>query len=110
MVQRTVVELTDDLDGGPAEETIHFAFEGKSYAIDLSNKNADKLRKVIAPYVGSARHDSLVGHASTRRAATSVSGVDPKAVRVWAASNGYAVSARGRVGYDVVAAFKAAGN
>lgn len=108
MVQRTVVELTDDLDGGPADETLHFSFEGKAYAIDLSKKNADKLRRVIAPYVSSARRDSL-GH-GIRRTVRSASDVDPKAVRVWAASNGYAVSSRGRVGASVVAAFQAAGN
>ena len=44
MVQKITVALEDDLDGGPAAETLRFAFGGTEYEIDLSKKNADKLR------------------------------------------------------------------
>ena len=40
MAKRTVVVLEDDLDGGPADETVTFALDGVSYEIDLSSSNA----------------------------------------------------------------------
>ena len=40
MAQRVTVELEDDLDGGPADETVRFGFGGTDYEIDLSKKNA----------------------------------------------------------------------
>ena len=49
MAQRVVVTLSDDIDGGVAEETVHFAVDGKSYEIDLSARNAEKLRSALAP-------------------------------------------------------------
>jgi len=107
MATRTQVLLEDDLDGGAADETLRFAFDGKNYAIDLNSKNATKFRKAMAPYLEASRRDNTSGRPSASR---SISDVDPKAVRAWASANGYQVSARGRVGADIVAAFKAAGN
>jgi hypothetical protein len=40
IAQKVTVALIDDLDGGPAEETIRFGIEGAEYEIDLSGKNA----------------------------------------------------------------------
>lgn len=37
MAQRVTVALEDDLDGGPADETIRFGFGGAEYEIDLSS-------------------------------------------------------------------------
>lgn len=34
MAQRMIVELTDDLDGGQADETVNFALDGQQYEID----------------------------------------------------------------------------
>jgi hypothetical protein len=34
------VVLEDDLDGGPADETVRFGLGGAEYEIDLSKKNA----------------------------------------------------------------------
>jgi len=80
MAQRTIVSLIDDLDGGSAIETITFGLDGMSYEIDLSAKNASKMRKVLAPYVDSGRRLSRSGR-PYRRAPV---GHDPKAVRAWA--------------------------
>jgi Lsr2 len=111
MAKRTIIELTDDLTGEAADETVRFTFDGKSYAIDLSTKNSEKFRKVIAPYVAAARRDgsAVSGRGKAKTNGHSVD-VDPKRVRAWAMENGYAVSARGRVSRDLVAAFKEAGN
>ena len=40
MAQTVIVKLTDDIDGGEADETISFALNGENYEIDLSAKNA----------------------------------------------------------------------
>jgi hypothetical protein len=106
MAQRTIVELTDDLDGSQADESVRFSLDGKSYEIDLSAKNADKLRESLAPYVGAGRRAGIakvVGRAGS-------AAYDPAAVRAWASSNGYQVSSRGRVSRELVEAFRAAGN
>src|SRR6266567_5503714 len=57
------VTLIDDIDGGKADETITFGVDGTQYVIDLSKKNAEKLRKTIAPYVEAARKDRGVRQA-----------------------------------------------
>ncbi len=55
MAQTVFVKLTDDIDGGDADETVSFSLEGKSYQIDLNTKNAAALRKALAPYVAKGR-------------------------------------------------------
>ena len=55
MAQKVTVELEDDLTGGPAEQTVRFAFEGTDYEIDLSAKNAAAFGKKLAPYLEHAR-------------------------------------------------------
>jgi hypothetical protein len=54
VASKTVVELFDDLDGGRADETVRFALDGVEYEIDLSVKHADKLRDMLAVYIGHA--------------------------------------------------------
>jgi nucleoid-associated protein Lsr2 len=50
MAQKVTVALEDDLDGGPAAETIRFFFGGVDYEIDLSATNASAFRKQLAPF------------------------------------------------------------
>jgi hypothetical protein len=38
MATRITVALEDDLDGGPAEQTLRFALSGSEYEIDLNNQ------------------------------------------------------------------------
>ena len=45
MAQRVTVDLTDDIDGTEAAETITFRVDGTAYEIDLSKKNAAKIRR-----------------------------------------------------------------
>lgn len=49
MAQRVTVELRDDLEGGPAVETVRFGLGGAEYEIDLSEKNARTLRQQLPP-------------------------------------------------------------
>jgi hypothetical protein len=98
MVQRRVIELLDDLDGGEADETVRFAADGRDYEIDLSAKNARKLRAVFRPYVSAGRR-SASRHA--RPAALSkLDGAwsdDSQQIRAWARARGLEVSPRGRI-------------
>lgn len=70
MAQKTVLELVDDLDGGPADETVAFALDGVEFVIDLSAKNASRLRDVLAEFVGHARR---TGGRKTRGASANTS-------------------------------------
>lgn len=89
MAQRVVVTLSDDIDGGEAEETVAFALDGKSYEIDLNPANAKKLRKTLAPYVAAGRKQTNTGKRGRAPVAyhhTSLA-PDPAAVRAWARSH-----------------------
>jgi hypothetical protein len=106
MSSKVVVLLEDDVDGTRADETIEFGIDGTTYAIDLNDQNAKKLRGALDRYINKARKVS--GKRSTSRKASS--GLDLKAVRAWAASNGIELSSRGRVPSSVLEQYRAAGN
>ena len=107
MSRRTIVQLEDDLTGGEAAESVTFALDGKSFEIDLNEKNAEELRKALAPYIAAGRGQRGV-RAAARRNAVADDGVDPATVRAWAVANGYAVSTRGRVSRELRDAYAAA--
>jgi hypothetical protein len=115
MAQRVVTELTDDLDGTTIEngagETVTFALDGTSYEIDLSAKNAEKMRKAFQTYIDGGRK---VGGGTSRRgrpaAATKSSTADAKAIRAWAVEQGIEMSARGRIPSEVAEQYRAALN
>ncbi|MBC6462868.1 histone-like nucleoid-structuring protein Lsr2 [Actinomadura sp. HBU206391] len=109
MAHRTVVELLDDIDGKPAEETVTFSLDGVTYEIDLSADNADKLRKNLTPYVekarkATARQAGRLGKAPSRTAQTRERSAD---IRNWAKQHGITVNDRGRISAQVVEAYEA---
>jgi len=106
VAQRVTVILEDDLDGGTADETVMFGLDGSNYEIDLSAKNAAKLRDALAKYVGAGRRTTARGRRGAARARGGAS--NASAIREWARANGYDVSERGRVPADVKAADDAA--
>jgi hypothetical protein len=109
MAQKVVVQLTDDLDGGKAAETVTFGLDGRAYTIDLSARNAKALRKVLAPYVESGRRLRAGGAGRGRaRTGTVRRGSSTQEVREWARSQGIDVADRGRIPSDLVARFEAA--
>ena len=55
MAQKVHITLEDDLDGGEATETVSFGLDGRTYEIDLNDKNAAALRDALARYVAAAR-------------------------------------------------------
>jgi hypothetical protein len=99
------VRLVDDLDGDAADETVEFGIDGKNYEIDLSKKNAGKLRDALAEFVGSARRS---GGRSRRGASTgparrpSIDREQNHAIREWARKRGMKVSDRGRIPAEVL--------
>jgi hypothetical protein len=58
MAKTVIVKLTDDIDGGDADETVHFALDGKTYEIDLSAANAATLRETFKPFIEKGRASS----------------------------------------------------
>jgi hypothetical protein len=108
MAQKVTVALEDDLDGGPAEETVRFGLDGSHYEIDLSAKNATAFRRQLAPFIGHARK---AGRGPRRRAGRSASSRERSGgVRAWAKDQGIAVSDRGRIPAGVVEQYQAATN
>ena len=121
MARKMTVELLDDLDESPADDTVSFSLDGQSYEIDLNKKHADELRDALARYVGAARKTGRPGAGSgggARRTGRSGSGSRPaaagsdrervQAIREWARANGHNVSERGRLSSTVIAAYDAA--
>ena len=106
MAQKITVELEDDLDGGPADETVRFGLGGTDYEIDLSTKNAAAFRKQLAPYIEHARK---TGRGQRRRPGRTVSSREHSAdIRAWAKDQGITVSDRGRISASVAEQYEAA--
>ena len=109
MAKQIVTLLTDDLDGGDADRTVEFGLDGVNYTIDLSEKNADKLQKILAPYLSAGtrvRASRIDGRGSRQPATASRSNRDQnQAIREWAGKNGYEVSERGRIPTSIVEAY-----
>ena len=109
MAQKVQVVLVDDLDGGPADETVTFSLDGVSYEIDLTHDNAAHLRDALAPYVGHGRRVGSGRRSSTRAPRSRNSGPgNPAEIRDWAKSQGIAVNERGRISAELKAKFDAA--
>src|SRR6476646_6237532 len=97
MASRTITTLTDDIDGGDADETVTFSFKGTQYEIDLSKENVDKMVIALQPYTSAARKSGGRRSGSGR---TTSSGADKDQlakIREWARDNGHQVSDRGRI-------------
>jgi hypothetical protein len=112
MAKQVITVLTDDLDGTDADRTVEFGLDGVTYTIDLSDKNAGKLRKALNPYIAAGHRvgrGPAGGRGGPRTRTVAVAGGSSReqnqAVRAWAAKNGYEVSDRGRIPASVVAAF-----
>ena len=106
MAQKITVALEDDLDGGPADETVRFGLGGAEYEIDLSRKNAAAFRRQLAPFIEHARR---AGRGPRRRPGRTASSRERSAdIRAWAKDQGITVSERGRISASVAEQYKAA--
>ena len=109
VAQKVQVLLVDDLDGGEADETVTFALDGKTYEIDLTTANAEKLRSLLEPYVEGGRRTGGRASGGRGKARSSSGGSqDTAAIRAWAKENGYEVNDRGRVPASIREAYEKA--
>ena len=106
MVRKISVAFEDDLDGGPADETVRFGIGGADYEIDLNRRNAAALREQLAPFVQHARKASRGKPRQSGR--TAASRRRSASIREWAKAQGLDVSERGRIPASVVERFEAA--
>ena len=112
-IEEVTVTLLDDIDGGAAAETVAFSLDGKDFEIDLSKRNAAKLRRALKPYVDAGRSSrrSSVGRrgkgqpAGTRQRQREA--YDRAEVRAWAKAHRIKVAPRGRISNDVVERWRA---
>lgn len=112
MAKKVTVTLVDDVDGeAAADESVEFGIDGVTYEIDLSSKNAEKLRKQLSTWVEHARKvsgRSRRGSLGSGRKRPSIDRAQSAAIRGWASKNGHSVSSRGRIPAEVIDAFNAA--
>jgi hypothetical protein len=104
MAQKVQVILVDDVDGGPADETVSFSLDGVRYEIDLAARRASDLRAAMEPWVAHARR---VGTRASRPGRSSRGSGEVAAIRAWAKSHGFAVNERGRIPADIRQAYAA---
>ncbi|SHQ89116.1 histone-like nucleoid-structuring protein Lsr2 [Mycobacteroides abscessus] len=113
MAKKVTVTFVDDVDGeAAADESVEFGIDGVTYEIDLSSKNAEKLRKQLSTWVeyarrvnGRRRGRSSVGSGRKR---PTIDRAQSAAIREWASKNGHTISSRGRIPAEVIDAFNAA--
>jgi nucleoid-associated protein Lsr2 len=104
MAKKTVVTLEDDLQGGPADETVRFGIGGTEYEIDLNKKNAARFRKELTPFIEHARR---AGRAQRRPSRTAASRQRSHDIRAWAVEQGIELSERGRIPAHVIEQYEA---
>ncbi|GAA3288144.1 MULTISPECIES: histone-like nucleoid-structuring protein Lsr2 [Dactylosporangium] len=108
MAKRVIQELIDDLDGKPADESVTFGLDGVQYSIDLSKKNAEKLRGALKPYISAGTKVGRSAVVGARTAAGRARGTtrgdrdQNRAIREWAQGAGFQVSDRGRIKQEIV--------
>jgi hypothetical protein len=122
LAQQTSINLIDDLTGGQAVETVHFALDGRNFEIDLNKKNAAALRKALGGFVANARKASPTNNRKPQGSVGRASAVARSggtkadraaylsAVRTWAHDSGLRVGDRGRISADILARYEAEKN
>jgi hypothetical protein len=100
MARKVEVQLLDDIDGTPADETVTFGLDGRVYEIDLSATRASKLRGDLDRYVHAARRVGR-GNVTSRTGLPARTGRgDPAqnaAIREWARRKKIQLADRGRI-------------
>lgn len=118
MAKHTVTVLTSDISGRQLKdgqgETVRFSLDGTDYEIDVSSKEAEKLRSSLQEFIESGRKTSGGSARNRTRSGQRGSGGSGRskeelaAIRAWAKEQGYEVPDRGRVRQEVLSAYDAA--
>ena len=99
-MHRVDVQLEDDLTGGPADETIQFSLDGRSYEIDLNSRHASEFRDRLVPFTDHAR---LVRPQRSRVTVRSAASRErSRQIRLWAEQRGFDLSPHGRLPGNVI--------
>jgi hypothetical protein len=115
VARQTTVSFVDDLDGSEASGTVAFGLDGRFYEIDLSDKNAARLRDALEPFVSAAREaggrSSGRGRGGRQRQEVEVKPArsnreETAAIRQWAREHGHEISDRGRIPKSVIEAYE----
>ena len=107
MARKITVAVEDDLDGGPADETVRFGVGGTDYEIDLNAANAAAFRQALELFTGHARK---AGRGQRRPVGSAAGREHSGDVRAWAKDQGITISDRGRIPASVIAQYQAVGN
>ncbi|MDU7718329.1 MAG: Lsr2 family protein [Cutibacterium avidum] len=102
MAIRSIIE--SDMSGEAGAHTLTFGLEGQWYEIDLTDAEADDLRKALQPYLDVSRQSTsrAAGHTPEVPAMTPDERED---VREWARNNNYEVAPYGRINKTVMRAY-----
>ncbi|MBD3689480.1 Lsr2 family protein [Nanchangia anserum] len=92
MAKQTTTILIDDITGEPADTTVKFGLDGVSYEIDLTTKNAEKLRSELRKWADAA---TRIG--GRRTIGTPRGKSESAKIREWARERNIDVPARGRI-------------
>jgi len=112
MAKQERVDLIDDLDGSPAEDTFRVSWEGQAVEVELSADNRKRIEESLAALFDAGRKISVhygsrgpQGPKPKQRAPRSEEKASNGAIRDWARQNGLQVSDRGRIPREVLAEY-----
>jgi Lsr2 len=107
MVRQVVVTLVDDLDGGSGAETVRFALDGHDYEIDLTERNAARLRDDLQRFTKAGRRVGGKANGGRPPSGRSDDRGRNAQIRAWAAGQNIIVAPQGRIPAGVRAAYDA---
>lgn len=112
MARKINVVVESDLSGSTNADTVEFGWGGKSYEIDLTDKEKGEFEKALKKYLDVARTAARKGDSGAKTARRTSkpaqSGPSPASIRVWAAENDIEVPARGRIPESIISQYNEA--
>lgn len=109
MAKEIVTTLIDDLTGKDADQTVTYGLDGITYEIDLTDRNAAKLRAALGEFIPVSRRVGSDRVARTPKRANGRGMVeDNRAIRAWAIAQGWEVAPRGRVSAAIISEYRKA--
>lgn len=108
-MRKTKIELFDDLTGERIDEAnakhVEIAYEGSTYALDLSEENFAELERVMAGYIAVAHKKPKLSTkklSGTKRAPSAAEKKRREKIRAWAIDNDLNVGERGRISGKII--------
>lgn len=124
MAREVIIRMTNDFDRSQeADEVVTFVWDGYQYEIDSDTKHAEEFREFIQTWIdvahekvrvavepkGKATGGSKPGHTKAQAASPPGESLEQRrAIRKWAAENGYKTNLRGLISQQVRDAYTAA--